>query len=113
MSHLTPLAKKLRNVPTEAEKKLWNHLRSEQLGVKFRRQAVIENHIVDFITYDRRLIIELDGGQHSDNAQDIERTRIIEAKGFKIIRYWNNEIMENIDGVLEDIQNHLALDTPT
>jgi very-short-patch-repair endonuclease len=105
---LKNFSRSLRNYPTEAEKKLWQRLNRKQLqGLKFRRQYAIENYIADFVCLERRLIIELDGGQHNDNAHYDERTRIIESKGFLVLRFWNNEVFENMEGVLLVIANTL------
>ncbi len=102
-------AKNLRNNLTEAEKKLWYFLRNNQLGVKFRRQQPIGKYIVDFICFDKSLIIELDGGQHGSNqSYDIVRDDFLKRENFTVLRFWNNEIMENMDGVLEVIVKHLA-----
>ncbi|WP_295529773.1 endonuclease domain-containing protein [Novosphingobium sp. Chol11] len=106
---LTPLARKLRKEPTEAEKRLWSRLRSEQLGVKFTRQYPIGSAIVDFVCRALRLAIELDGGQHADSEADAARTRLIEAQGYRVIRFWNNDVLANTDGVLTVIAHELAL----
>ena len=107
MSALKHLSRNLRSNPTEAEKLLWNHLRRKQFqGLKFRRQQPIDRFIVDFVCFEKRLIIELDGGQHSDQtARDKTRTEILESKGFLVLRLWNNEVFENIEGVLTEITN--------
>jgi very-short-patch-repair endonuclease len=103
---LKKFSRDLRNNPTEAEKILWRHLKSKQLnGLKFRRQRPIDNFIVDFVCLEKRLIIELDGGQHNENIHDRHRTEILESNGFLVLRFWNNEIFENIEGVLEAIIN--------
>ena len=106
MSGLTRLAKKLRKNPTEAESLLWNRLRSRQVeGTKFRRQQPIEGYIVDFVSFEKRIIIELDGGQHAEeHKKDRIRDGILEENRFKILRFWNNEIFENLDGILETIR---------
>ncbi|HEX6219208.1 MAG TPA: DUF559 domain-containing protein [Sphingomicrobium sp.] len=105
---LTPVARKLRNRSTDAERLLWSCLRSRQLGAKFVRQCPIGPHIVDFACRSLRLAIELDGGQH-DHAVDAPRTKIIEAHGYRIIRFWNNEVFDNLDGVLATIDQQLAI----
>jgi crossover junction endodeoxyribonuclease RuvC len=107
----TTVGRTLRRDATEAEKRVWRLLRSRQIGAKFRRQQPIEGHIVDFVSFEHRLVIELDGGQHAD-ADDYEerRTRCLEANGFRILRFWNNEVMENEEGVFERIMT--ALQTP-
>jgi adenine-specific DNA-methyltransferase len=98
-----PFAKQLRRDQTDVEELLWQHLRNRQLGgLKFRRQATVGRGIPDFICAEKRLIVELDGGQHSEET-DAERTAKLEALGCKIIRFWNNEVNENLDGVLERI----------
>lgn len=107
MAELTKRVRGLRNNPTEAEKLLWKKLQHEQLGFKFRRQHPIGRFIVDFINIETGLIIEADGGQHADNADDIERTKWLESQGYKVIRFWNNEVLGNIDGVLQVIDETL------
>ena len=101
------IAANLRHRQTDAEKVLWSKLRSKQLsGIKFRRQQIIGPYIVDFINFDNKLIIEIDGGQHSlDNVrkQDDERTIWLKQKGYNIIRFWDNEVLQNINGVIEKI----------
>ena len=84
-------AVKLRKVPTPAEKKLWAYLRGDKLnGVNFRRQHAIGNFIVDFVSIQRKLAIEQDGSQHSEQADyDVERTRYLKSQGYKVIRFWN------------------------
>jgi very-short-patch-repair endonuclease len=106
-SRLTPFAQQLRNKSTEAEKILWRHLRLKQIeGCKFRRQQPIENYIVDFVCFDKRIIIEVDGGQHSVNKDsDSARDEYLKSNGFDVLRFWNNEIFENLNGVLEVIRN--------
>ncbi len=107
---LTSVARKLRNEMTDAERRLWSHLRASQLkGVRFTRQLPIGDFVVDFACRTARLAIELDGGQHSDSASDEARTGLIEAHGWRVIRFWNNEVLENTDGVLTVILQELAL----
>jgi len=105
------LAKELRAKQTEAEKILWFKLRKRQLHVaKFRRQQRIGSYIVDFVCLEKRLIIEIDGGQHNEapiKENDEQRTRWLEAKGYQIFRFWNNDIIQNTDGVLEKIREVL------
>lgn len=94
-------ARKLRKEPTPAEAKLWARLRNDQLGVSFRRQHAIGNYIPDFVCIKQKLIIELDGSQHLEQADyDEERTRFLDTQGFKVIRFWNKDVMNNIDGVI-------------
>lgn len=104
----TRLAKALRNDATDAEKKLWSQLKSSQMeGVKFRRQEPIEGFIVDFVSYQKRLIIELDGGQHAGaKEEDERRDRCLESHGFKVLRFWNNEVFQDLQAVLEVIRRN-------
>jgi very-short-patch-repair endonuclease len=101
-------ARSLRTNSTEAEARLWRHLRSRQLhGAKFRRQSPVAGFTVDFTCQAARLAIEIDGGQHADNPQDGERTTAIEAAGYLVLRYWNHDVLANTEGVLDDIAGHL------
>ena len=107
---LTRTARNLRRDMTEAEKLLWSHLRASQLdGTKFVRQLPVGPFIVDFACRSGKLIIELDGGQHAESTADAERTRVIEGFGYRIIRFWNHDVLTNIEGVLETIQTELHL----
>ena len=106
---LTPVAKKLRRASTDAENRLWYHLRSRRFeGAKFIRQFPIGPYIADFACRDARLAIELDGGQHIE-AVDAPRTEVIEAFGYRVIRFWNNDVLQNTEAVLETIRNELLL----
>ncbi|HSI40500.1 MAG TPA: endonuclease domain-containing protein [Xanthobacteraceae bacterium] len=105
-------ARRLRRDQTDAEQRLWAYLRNRQLGGwKFRRQVPVGCYVVDFLCPDAKLAVELDGGQHSTET-DAERTRIIEADGYLVIRFWNNEVNENIEGVLARIIETLRASTP-
>ncbi len=103
---LIVFARKLRKNSTIAERKLWHKLRSRNfLDLKFRRQEPIANYIVDFICYAKKLIIELDGGQHNEfSEKDIPRTEALEKEGYKVLRFWNNDVINNIEGVLKVIK---------
>ena len=104
-------AKRLRRDVTDAERKLWSILRSRQFeGAKFRRQQPIGPFIADFVCQEARLIVEADGGQHSDSASDVRRTEFLERAGYRVLRFWNNDILENLDGVAQAIA--AALVTP-
>jgi very-short-patch-repair endonuclease len=104
------LARTLRRRSTDAEKLLWSKLRGRRFeGIKFKRQYPIANYIVDFVALDLRFIIEVDGSQHSESAQDAERTRILQEWGYHVVRFWNNDVLGNIDGVLEAILQELTL----
>jgi very-short-patch-repair endonuclease len=98
-------AKELRNNLTEAERILWQHLRLRQLrGCKFRRQQPLGKYIVDFVCLEKRLIIEIDGGQHSEQATyDEERSVWLRRQGFHVLRFWNTEVLQNIEAVKEAI----------
>ncbi|HEY4920943.1 MAG TPA: DUF559 domain-containing protein [Xanthobacteraceae bacterium] len=105
----------MRKAPTEAEKKLWWHLRHRLTTPEthFRRQVRLGRYIVDFASHKANLVIEIDGGQHAEQvAADAERTKFLEAEGYRVIRFWNNDVLTNIDGVLEAIQ-HALTTTPT
>jgi len=99
----------LRKNLTDAEKKLWQKLRNKQIyDHKFRRQFVLGNYIVDFICLDKRLIIEVDGGQHMDNVNyDLQRDEWLKSQNFKVLRFWNNQVLNEIDSVLQDIVKNL------
>jgi very-short-patch-repair endonuclease len=109
------LARGMRRTPTDAERKLWWYLR-RRLALSethFRRQVHLGRYIVDFVSHGMKLIIELDGGQHAlQISRDAKRTAFLESKGYRVLRFWNNDVLQNIDGVLEMIQS-VALATPT
>jgi len=109
MNGNTNFAKQLRRNQTDAERVLWLRLRNRRLnGLKFKRQVPIDRYVVDFCSSEARLIIELDGGQHAARVtQDANRTKILEAMGYLVLRFWNNDVLQNTDGVLEDILNTL------
>jgi very-short-patch-repair endonuclease len=97
-------AKELRKNTTPAEQKLWSVLRNDQLGVSFRRQHAIGPYIVDFVCLKQKLIIELDGGQHLEQmAYDDERTAFLQAKGYRVLRFWNNDVLNDLNGVMSVI----------
>ena len=107
---LTPVARKLRQDATEVEKRLWAHLRNRQIeDAKFVRQFPIGPYVVDFACRAARLAIELDGGQHSESSTDAARTRLIEAHGYTIVRFWNHDVLVNMEGVLEEIRRTLLI----
>jgi len=104
----------MRRTPTEAEKRLWWHLRESFGPAHFRRQVIVGGYIADFASHGAKLIIELDGGQHAEQVrQDTERTRVLNANGYRVVRFWNNDVLENIEGVLESIRIALTTSTPT
>ena len=104
-------ARDLRKNLTDAERILWRHLRLRQMGAfKFRRQQPIDNYIVDFICFERRLILEIDGGHHSEQpARDAKRDEWLREQGFTVLRFWNNEVLEEIEAVKERIFSALNL----
>jgi len=102
-------AKKLRQQSTDAERVLWKYLRAHRMaGYKFRRQVVIEPYIVDFVCLQARLIVEADGGHHLEQVEDdLKRSVFLESLGYKVIRFWNDEILGETDTVLEEIHRCL------
>ena len=96
-------ARTMRRIPTEPEKLFWSRVRDRRLGgYKFKRQMAIGSYIADFVCVERKLIIELDGGQHADRKEyDEKRDAFLRSKGFRIIRVWNIDLLQNIDGVME------------
>ena len=103
------LARHLRSNLTEAEKKLWRHIRNKLLGGhRFRRQAELGAYVVDFVCFEAKVVVEIDGGQHADQIEeDATRTAWLETQGFSVIRFWNNEVTENVDGVLARLSTFL------
>jgi very-short-patch-repair endonuclease len=101
----TQIARRLRRRQTDAERYLWFKLRNQRLGgLKFRRQMQLNGFVVDFCCPDAKLIIEVDGGQHAlRSEQDLLRTKNLETSGYLVLRFWNNDVLRNIDGVLEEI----------
>lgn len=98
----------------DAEKRLWNHLRNRQLGGhKFRRQKPIGSYIVDFVCIEKKMIIEIDGGQHAiEQAKDEKRTEFLEENGYMVLRFWNNDVMRCTDAVLNKILSVLSGNVP-
>lgn len=105
----TVSARELRRNFTNAEMKLWKHLRNRFIGgQKFRRQQPIGKYIVDFVCFEKSLVIEIDGGQHGEQAAyDSERTAWLESQGFRVLRFWNNEVLEDVEIVLDVIVREL------
>ena len=105
---ISPYAARLRREMTDVERKLWSSLRNRQLnGYKFRCQATIGPFVADFLCVEAALIVELDGGQHSE-ATDASRTAFLVKRGYRIIRFWNNDVIESFDGVLQIVAATLA-----
>ena len=116
-SRLRSNARALRKNSTDAERILWSELRDHRLNdASFRRQVPVENYVADFVCHAAKLVIELDGGQHFSNNQeaaDARRSAIIEAKGFRVLRFSNHDVMTNRAGVLETIAAAVAARAPT
>ena len=113
---LTYTSRKLRKDMTSAEQKLWSHLRAKQMEVKFRRQVPIGTYIVDFVSFDARLIVEVDGGQHMGSEADRTRDEWFRTQGFEVLRFWNHQVLKDTEAVLIAIRRTLAKDgdfTPT
>lgn len=107
---LLEFAKKNKQFQTDAERLLWNYIRNSQLGVKFNRQYIIGDYIVDFVCLQKKLIIEIDGGYHSEYEQiqkDEQRSERLEEIGFSVIRYKNETVYSDVNGVLNDIKEQL------
>jgi very-short-patch-repair endonuclease len=97
-------AKSMRREPTDAEAAMWRLLRDRRLArFKFRRQAPFQNFILDFVCFDKRLVIEIDGSQHLSSERDVARDAALEAENFHVVRYWNNDVLRRPTAVLEDI----------
>jgi very-short-patch-repair endonuclease len=104
-------ARAMRREPTEVERRIWRVLRGRPLGeFKFRRQETIGPYIVDFVCYERRLVIELDGSQHADSAYDERRDGWFRERGYTVLRFWNTEVMSNPGGVLHAVATRLGLE---
>ncbi|MFH0799719.1 MAG: endonuclease domain-containing protein [Pseudomonadota bacterium] len=105
MKTLVSNAKDLRNNATDTEKFLWRHLKLRQLaGFKFRRQVPIGKYIVDFACLEKRVVIECDGGQHADQTlKDTDRDEWLTEEGYKVLRFWNTDVLQNTAGVLKII----------
>ena len=104
----TSRVRQLRSNPTSAEQELWRHLRLRQLGHKFRRQQPLGPYIVDFVCLEARLIVEIDGGHHMTRAEyDAERTAWLEAQDFRVLRFWNHEVLTEPEAVMKVIQEAL------
>ena len=102
-------ARDLRKNSTDAEHYLWYYLRAHRLGYKFKRQVPIDSFIVDFVCYEERLIIELDGGQHQDAVEyDKQRTDALMKRGFQVLRFWNHDVLQNVNSVLAVILEALS-----
>ena len=108
-------AKELRKNSTDAERPLWQKLRAHQLaGYKFRRQRPVGPYIVDFVCFEKQVIVELDDGQHSERAvYDGQRSAWLESQGFRVLRFWNHEVLQNLEAVTEVIFRECGRETPS
>jgi very-short-patch-repair endonuclease len=105
----TELAKGLRRRMTDTERRLWTHLRAHRLKErKFKRQQPIGPYIVDFVCFTSRLVIEVDGGQHRDSQSDRLRDAWLQGQGYRVLRFWDNDVLTNLPGVLETIEKLLS-----
>jgi very-short-patch-repair endonuclease len=104
-------AKTLRTNQTDAEQRIWYHLRAHRfMGFKFKRQKPLGHYIVDFVCVERRLIVEIDGGQHAEQAEyDQHRDAWLRSQGYTVLRFWNHEVMQQLEGVLEQIRLTITL----
>jgi len=104
----TKRARALRRNATDAEQALWQRIRNRQLGAKFHRQFAVGAYVVDFVAFEHKLVIEVDGGQHDiQRTKDEARTKALNEGGLRVIRFWNNEVLGNIEGVLDVIKSEL------
>ena len=111
---LAGAARKLRKHSTDTEQHLWRHLRDRQIeGFKFRRQQPIGRYVVDFVNLEKKVVVELDGGQHALDSGDKIRDEWLRAEGYKVLRFWDNQVFSNLEGVLENIRNGLLTPHPT
>jgi very-short-patch-repair endonuclease len=107
-------SRKLRVNQTDAEKALWGKLRGRRLdGHKFVRQETVGRYICDFVCREKRIVIEVDGGQHAESTRDKIRDEFLVAEGFRVLRFWNNEVLSNMNGVLLTIQSECAESGPS
>ena len=103
------IARRLPINQTDAETVLWNRVRNRQIdGHKFARQVPIASYICDFVCRERRLVVEVDGGQHSESASDEIRDRRLNEDGYRVLRFWNNDVLGNLEGVIMTIQTELS-----
>lgn len=108
-------ARELRHTPTPAEQLLWQHLRNRRLGVKFRRQVPIGPFIVDFFCHEASLVVELDGEAHAERdraALDADRSAWLAENGYRVLRFWNREVMDETEAVIAGIKSEMPLSSP-
>jgi very-short-patch-repair endonuclease len=105
----TVRARNLRKGQTEAEKVFWHSVKAKRFeGYKFKRQVPVGPFYADFVCEEARLIVEIDGGQHSENQKDLQRTAFLNSKGYEVVRFWNNEVLGNLDGLLSSLSLTLS-----
>ena len=110
---LTGVARRLRKHSTDSEQHLWRHLRDKQIeGFKFRRQQSIGGYVVDFVNLEEKVVVELDGGQHALDGGDKIRDEWLRAEGYKVLRFWDNQVWSSLEGVLEKIRDALVTPHP-
>ncbi len=108
-SKLTSVARLLHKNSTDVERLLWRHLRAGRFdGYKFKRQQPLGDYVVDFVCFEARLVVELDGGQHADSEADCIRDHWLREQGFNVLRFWNNEVLTNLEGLLQRIHSELT-----
>ena len=106
---LTEFARELRGRSTDAERLFWNRVRAHRLcGCKFRRQQPMGRYIVDFLCSEAKLIVELDGGQHAESKVDEIRDAWLRNEGYRVLRFWNNDVLINLDGIMEEVMKYLS-----
>ena len=101
-------ARALRRNETEAEKYFWSKVKDRQQGYKFYRQMPVKDYIADFLCSELKLIVEIDGGQHNGSLTDEARTDVLNKAGYKVLRFWNNDVLDNMDGVLTALAEEIA-----
>jgi very-short-patch-repair endonuclease len=110
---LTGVARRLRKHSTDTKGHLWRHLRDRQIeGFKFRRQQPVGTYVVDFVNLEKKVVIELDGGRHTLHPGDRIRDEWLQAEGYKVLRFWDNQVFSNLEGVLETIRDALLTPHP-
>jgi very-short-patch-repair endonuclease len=110
---LTGIARGLRKRSTDAERELWRHIRDRQIeGIKFRRQQPAGRYVVDFVNFEKRVVVEVDGGQHALDPRDKIRDEWLRAEGYQVLRFWDNQVFSDIEGVLETIRGVLLTPHP-
>jgi very-short-patch-repair endonuclease len=108
----TDFARTLRSDMTEAEKRLWYHLRQKHIGARFRRQVPIASYVVDFLCIEAKLVVEVDGSQHLESQHDITRDAVLIAHGYRVLRFWNHDVLDRTQSVLEAIWSALREERP-